>query len=104
MNISYPHGTTKAEALERVKAYNTQLMERFASEVAEVKQEWREDGFTASIKVYGITINGRLAVKDATIEMEVDLPWLARSREGQIRERTVKALQEIFVHGKEQIT
>ena len=99
MKVSFPHGTTKALALEELKTHSSRLMARFGSEVSELQQEWQDNQLTVSFKTFGFTIQGRLVVEETTVELEVDLPWLARTREGQIRDRALLALQEIFGSG-----
>ena len=100
-------GTTKALALEELKTHSSRLMARFGSEVSDLQQEWRDNQLTVSFKTFGFTIQGRVVVEETTVELEVDLPWLARTREGQIRDRAMLALQEIFgsgTHDKDQNT
>ena len=107
MKLSYPHGTTKARALEMLKAHGARFAESLAPEVSEVRQEWHDDGMDAAIKVFGLTIKGRLVVEESTVEMDVDLPWLARSREGELRSRALQTLDEVFGsvdNGKERTT
>ena len=99
MKVSISHGTTKANAIEELKTHSSKLMARFGSEVSELQQEWQDNQLTVSFKTFGFTIQGRLVVEETTVELEVDLPWLARTREGQIRDRAMLALQEIFGPG-----
>ena len=99
MKVSFSHGTTKANALEELKTHSSKLMARFGSEVSELQQEWQDNQLTVSFKTFGFTIKGRLVVEETTVELEVDLPWLARTWEGQIRDRAMLALQEIFGSG-----
>ena len=107
MKLSYPHGTTKARALDLLKTHGARFAENLAPEVSEVRQEWHDDALDAAIKVFGLTIKGRLVVEERTVEMEVDLPWLARPREGEIRSRALHTLDEVFGsedNGKERAT
>ena len=105
MKLSYQHGTTKAQALQLLKERSAQLTQSFAPQVSEVRQEWHDDGLDIDIKVFGFTIKGRMLVADQTVDMEVDLPLIARSREGELRSRALKTLDEVFRdadQGKEQ--
>lgn len=99
MKVSFSHGTTRDTALEELKTHSSRLMARFGSEISELQQEWQDNELTVSFKTFGFTIQGRLVVEETTVELEVDLPWLARTREGQIRDRALLALQEIFEPG-----
>ena len=105
MKLTYQHGTTKARAMELLKARGEQLTQSFGPQVSEVRQDWRDDGLDLAIKVFGFTIKGRMLVAEQTVDMEVDLPMIARSREGELKSRALKTLDEIFGdagQGKEQ--
>jgi hypothetical protein len=99
MKVSFPHGTTKAIALEELKAHSSRLLARFGSEASELQQEWQENKLTFSFKARGFPISGTLSVEDEQIELEVELPLLARLMEGPIRDRAVQVMEEIFKPG-----
>lgn len=105
MKLTYQHGTTKARALDLLKARSAQLTQNLGPQVSEVRQDWHDDGLDLAIKVFGFTIKGRMLVAEQTVDMEVDLPMIARSREGELKSRALKTLDEIFGdadQGKEQ--
>jgi hypothetical protein len=99
MKVSFPHGTTRANALVVLQANMPKLMDRFGSGVSDLQQEWQENQLSVSFKTFGFTIQGRLVVEENTAELEVNLPLLARASEGKIRERVLQAMQEIFGPG-----
>ncbi|MDP6494080.1 MAG: polyhydroxyalkanoic acid system family protein [Dehalococcoidia bacterium] len=99
MKVSFPHRTTRAKALEELKTHSSRLIERFGSGVSELQQEWLENQLTVSFETFGFAIQGSVVVEESTIEVEIDLPWLARTREGQIRDRVIYVLQEILEPG-----
>lgn len=39
MKVIFPHGTTRAQALHKLKAHSSKLMARFGSEISELQQE-----------------------------------------------------------------
>ncbi|MFH1560047.1 MAG: polyhydroxyalkanoic acid system family protein [Chloroflexota bacterium] len=105
MKVSFPHGTTKDRALEELKANNSKLMARFGTEISGLQQEWQENGLTFSFRAQGVAISGKLAVGEEHVELEAELPRWARLFEGQVRERALQVMQEIFtseMHDKEQ--
>jgi len=99
MKVSFPQGTTKARALEGLRANTPKLMTRFGSEVTELQQEWRENKLSFSLKARGFAVAGMLSVGDEQVELEVNLPLLARLMEGQIRDRVLQVMQDIFRTG-----
>ena len=105
MKLSYQHGTTKARALELLKARGELMSQNLAPQVSEVQQEWHNDGLDLTIKVLGFSIKAQMVVAEHTVELSVDLPFIARSREGELRSRAMKTLDEVFGdadQGKEQ--
>ena len=99
MKVSFPHGTTKALALEVLMTHSSKLLARFGSEASELKQEWQDDKLIFSFKARGFPISGVLSVEEEQLELEVELPMLARLMEGQIRDRAVQVMQDIFQPG-----
>ena len=105
MKLSYQHGTTKARALELLKARGELMSQNLAPQVSEVQQEWHDDGLDLTIRVFGFSIKAQMVVAEHTVELNVDLPLIARSREGELRIRATKTLDEVFRdadQGKEQ--
>jgi predicted lipid carrier protein YhbT len=96
MKVSFPHGTTKTLALDVLKASTSRLMARFGSEISSLQQEWQEDELTFSFRARGFDVEGMLNVGDEQVDVELNLPQLARLFEGQIRDRVTRAMQEIF--------
>ena len=108
MKVIFPHGTTKARTLEKLKAHSPELMSRLGSEISDLKQEWKENRLTFSFRSRGVAVSGRLVVGEENVEVEANLPLMAMFFEGQIRERVLQVMREILltpeIHGKEQRT
>lgn len=96
MKLSYNHGVTKDRAMEVLKAHGDLLTRNMAPQVSDVRQEWHANGLNVYIKVFGMTIESRMVVDERTVEVEVDLPMIARAREGEVRSRALRALEEAF--------
>ena len=96
MKLTYEHGSTKDQAMELLKAHGGLLAKELPPQVSEVRQEWHANGLNIFIKVFGMTINGRMLVDDRAVEVEVDLPMVARAREGELRDRVRRELDEVF--------
>ncbi|MBF8267282.1 MAG: hypothetical protein HW388_790 [Dehalococcoidia bacterium] len=106
MKVVFPHGTTSALAQEELKTHSSTLIARFGSEVTDVRQEWKENRLTFSFRARGAVVSGWLVVGEKDVKLEANLPLMAMFWEGQIRERVVEVMREIFmtpkIHGKEQ--
>jgi hypothetical protein len=101
MKVIFPHGMSKARALEELKAGSPKLMARFGSEISELQQEWKENGLTFSFRARGFTVSGGLVVGEEQVELEAKLPLLATLlvSEGEVREGVLQVMQEIFQTG-----
>ncbi len=96
MKISLPHGTSKAEAIEKLKSGSSRLMERFGPRISDLQQRWEEDVLVFSFKTGGFSVSGSITVDTNNVELEAKLPLLARPFEGRIREEVTQATREIF--------
>ncbi|MBI4297732.1 MAG: polyhydroxyalkanoic acid system family protein [Chloroflexi bacterium] len=98
MKVILAHGTTRSRALEELKVGGSKLMARFGSEISELQQKWQENGLTFSFRARGFTVSGVLIVGEEQVELEATLPLVARLlvSEGEIRERVLQAMQEVF--------
>ena len=106
MKISFPHGTTRARALEVLQAKTPELMARFGSGLSDLQEAWQANELSFSFKAGGIAITGMLSVDDEQMELDLNLPQLARLMEGQIHARVKNVMHDIFEpenHAKEHL-
>jgi hypothetical protein len=96
MKISFPHCTTKEEAVEKLKICTPKLMERFGSEISNLKQNWEGESSDFSFTVYGFNVLGRIKIDTDNVILDAKLPFLAKAFESQISEKIGKVLNEIF--------
>ena len=82
-----------------LQEHSSKLLDRFGSELSDLEQEWKDGRFDFSFRARGFGVSGGLNVGDEEVELEVNLPFLARLMEGQIKDRVVQAMQEIFQAG-----
>jgi len=107
MKVSIPHMTTKDKALEKLTVHSSKLMARFGAEISGLQQEWHDNEMTFSFTARGFSITGELSVGDEQVDLEINLPMMARLMEEQIRDKATESIQEIFklgIDGKEQNT
>lgn len=90
MNIRIPHGTTKNEAIERVKKMIEESRDTIAENATEVKEEWRDNVLSFGFVAQGQRIEGILAVHESEYELNAKLPLALRLFEGTI-ERMIES-------------
>lgn len=100
MKVSIYHGVTKAEALAALEVQIPTLMARLGLGTDYLQHEWQDHQMNFSLKAMGFAITGVLSVDDKQVEMDVNLPIMARPMEGQIRDRVNQVMQEIFGLGE----
>ena len=77
MKHTVPHDLGKELAKKAALAAFQSLSERFAK--YSPRANWRtEDVVDVSFSAKGITLNGSLEVRDRSIEMDLDIPFLLR--------------------------
>jgi len=96
MNVSISHGVTKAQALARLESYVPTLLTRLGLGSDYLKHDWQDHQMSFSLKAGGFEITGVLSVDEKQVDIDVNLPMMARPMEGRIRDRVSQLMQEIF--------
>jgi len=85
MRITREHNMTKEEARTTVEGLIPDLIDSFGQQVSDPRWAWKGDGMTFSFTAMGFNVNGTLDVSDSTLDLDVELPLLARAFEGKLR-------------------
>jgi hypothetical protein len=100
MRFSYPHGTTKKLARERIERAIPELRSRTGGRAEDISYHWEADTLRYALRGRGLSISGTLAVTDTTLEIDLSLPLALRPFEGEARRRITGGLDELFARGK----
>lgn len=92
IDIRKTHGTTQDTAAGKMRG----LLERFASERADLVKDvtWGGGGQSGAIKGKGF--KGRFEVDASTVVVAIDLSFIARPFKGRIEQELTKLLDEAF--------
>jgi putative polyhydroxyalkanoic acid system protein len=76
LTVSIPHQLGKQEALRRLRSGIVQAEAQFSSVLTVQEQTWTDNRLQFAVRSLGQSVNGWLEVEEATVKLEVMLPWL----------------------------
>ena len=79
------HGTTREIAKNKVEGLLPSLMQQHGSSVTNSMCDWRGDVMGFAFRARGVDFKGTLHVTESAVILDIDLPFLARMAEPQIR-------------------
>ena len=98
IKISIPHRLTREEASRRLQSGFADFRRQYASNLAQMEDRWTGDHMDFKASAFGQSITGRIDVRDSSVDVEVDLPWLfavlAEKIKGQIVQTGQKLLEK----------
>lgn len=98
VSVTIPHRLSKDEARRRLEGGFQRVTEQMAGKAVSVDQTWDGDRMDFSARVMGQSITGKLMVRDASVDLEIDLPWLLASManlfKGRLRKETTLLLEK----------
>ena len=85
MKVVRTHGTTIEIAKNGVEGLLPSLIQQHGSSVTNSTCNWRGDVMEFAFRARGLDFKGTLHVTDSAVILDIDLPFLARMFESQIR-------------------
>ena len=98
MNVSIPHRLARDEARTRIQNTLAGLTTQHAAKLAQVEERWTGDHMDFRLAVMGQAITGRVDVRDSTVDLAIDLPWIlamfAEKVRGEVQREGTKLLEK----------
>ena len=98
IKIAIPHRLTRDEASRRLQTGFADFRRQYASNLAQMEDRWTGDHMDFRASAFGQSITGRIDVRDTSVDVEVDLPWLfavlAEKIKGQVQQAGQKLLEK----------
>jgi hypothetical protein len=98
LKISLPHRLPRHEAVRRLRDGFSGLRQQFSQNLAQVEDRWSGDHLDLKATAFGQSVTARLDVRDMTVDVEIDLPWLfavlAEKIKGQVEQAGQKMLEK----------
>jgi hypothetical protein len=90
LEVHVPHQLDRDSAVDRLRAYSSQLRGDFAGQVTHVEETWDDNGVaTFSFRMMGFRVSGVTTTREEAVVVAVDLPFAALPIRGLI-EREIK--------------
>lgn len=83
-SVSVPHGSTKAEATEKVKVLLARIEAKYANLIKDLHQEFEGDKLVFSFKTMGVKVAGEGTVDEENVNIVGNLPIAAMMFKGKI--------------------
>ncbi|HUP66268.1 MAG TPA: polyhydroxyalkanoic acid system family protein [Thermoanaerobaculia bacterium] len=96
MKISFPHGTTPANARKKIDTLLDRLHDRHGENLEVMDRTWAGDTLNFDFKARGFHARGSVDVGDKEIRLEGKVPLVARPFEGKIKNAIEKEASKIF--------
>lgn len=76
LTVSIPHDLGRAEAMRRLQGGMGSLKTQFGDKIAKIDERWTGDRMDFSVGVMGQSVSGHLDVREDSVQVEVQLPWV----------------------------
>jgi putative polyhydroxyalkanoate system protein len=96
VKVSIPHRLSREEARQRLETGFTDLRKQYGANIAQMDDRWTGDHMDLRASAFGQSITGRLDVRDTSVDVEVDLPWLFAMLADKIKGQVVQAGQKLL--------
>jgi len=94
-SVQVPHSLTREEARARLERFADRLQQKFQTQVSDLDQSWEDDTLRFRFKTYGIPLSGGIAVNDASLDVDGDLPFSAMMFRGKIESSIREELEKL---------
>ena len=96
LKVSIPHHLPRHEAVRRLQGGFAGLRQQFAQHLGQVDDRWTGDHLDLKATAFGQSVSARLDVRDATVDVEIDLPWIFATLAEKIKGQVVQAGQKLL--------
>jgi hypothetical protein len=98
MKIHYQHHLTQEEAYKRINKLIPKLQKQYKEDITNPKTEWNDDHtrMEFSVGIKGVDLAGEITLNGKDINLEADVPLIARLFTDQIESLIRGKLDELF--------
>ena len=92
--VSVPHKLGRQQAKERLKTFAAELKEKYASQVKDMHEEWKEDSVEFGFTTFGMQIKATVAAGDDSVDIDGEIPMAAVLFKGRIEQEVRQAVEK----------
>ena len=96
IKVAIPHRLSREEATRRLQTGFADFRRQYASSLAQMDDRWTGDHMDFKASAFGQSITGRIDVRDTSVDVEVDLPWLFAVLAEKIKVQVQQAGQKLL--------
>jgi len=85
LTVSIPHDLGRAEAMRRLQTGMGSLQAQFGDKLAKIEDRWTGDRMDFKVGVMGQSVSGHLDVREDSVQVEVQLPWVLAMLADKVR-------------------
>ena len=97
LDLTIPHSLTQTEALTRVKRSLAGLKRQHRESLADVEEEWDGPNGKISFSTRGLSVAGKIQVRDGVIRLSSRLPMILSTYKKKISAVIEKRGEELLV-------
>jgi hypothetical protein len=95
LTLEVPHTLGREEATRRLQQQFELARGAYGSYVSDLQQEWKENTLSFAFRAAGMKVAGLVAVEEALVRVQADLPLAAMMLKGTIEQRVKQELSRI---------
>jgi hypothetical protein len=92
LRMTFPHQLGRQVAQERLQTRLEKLLDRYGSQVSNLRQSWTDNVLDFGFTTYGFGVQGNVTVDENEVRVESQIPFAAMMFKGKIEQ----ALREQF--------
>ena len=96
IKIAIPHRLSRQEATQRLQSGFADFRKQYASQPRPDGTRWTGHHMDFNATVFGQSITGRIDVRDSSVDLEVDLPWVFAVLAGKVKGQLQQAGQKLL--------
>lgn len=94
--IEHPHALGEDEATRRIKQKIENDKEAFAGQFSNANDNWQGNTLSFGFEAVGMKVSGTMAVEEATVKIDVQLPLAAMMFKGMIEQKVHEDLDKLL--------
>ncbi len=98
ISLSIPHRLSSDEARSRIQSTLSGLKNEHSARLAQIDERWSGNHMDFRLAVMGQSVTGRVDIRDSTVDLAIDLPWIlavfAEKIRAQVQREGTKLLEK----------
>ncbi|MEL7496221.1 MAG: hypothetical protein AAFN77_01335 [Planctomycetota bacterium] len=99
--VAVDHGIDREIAIQRLRSFSTKVREDAPVEIAEVYEEWDEEGnLQFAFAAMGLKVSGKMVTCQVKVTINGQIPFAAIPFRGQLEKQLAEKVREALVENE----